>query len=337
MLSDKGTLSDTMRDAMTTNAALTRTDAAALELAELADFAADMVAASKASNTKRAYRADFAAFDAWCADSGLEAMPAKAEAVALYAAALVREGLKASSIARAVAAIAYAHKLAGHDSPTKSAAVRETLAGIRRELGVAPSRKAPALADDVRRMVADLPADLLGVRDRAVLLLGFVGAFRRSELAGLEVSDVAFDARGVVVTVRRSKTDQEGEGMVKGIPFAADPALCPVRALRAWLDAAAVTAGPLFRSVDRWGHVAAEPMSDRAVARTVQRAAERVGLDASRFAGHSLRAGFVTSAHLAGKAEADIMRQTGHRSVRVFRGYIRTADAFRANAAAGLL
>ena len=315
----------------------TRTDAQLAELATLADFAATIAADAKASNTRRAYRADFAAFVAWCQASSLEPLPASPATVALYAANMVREGLKASSIQRAVAAIAHAHKLGGHPSPTQAVAVRETLAGIRRQLGVAPSRKAPVLVSDIQRMVASMPSDMLGIRDRAVMLLGFVGAFRRAELAALDVADVVFTDRGMLVTVRRSKTDQEGEGTIKGIPFAADADTCPVRALRAWMLAAGITAGALFRGVDRWGHVAEERMSDRAVARTVQRAAELVGLDASRFAGHSLRAGFVTSAHLAGKAEADIMRQTGHRSVRVFRGYIRTADAFKANAAAGLL
>jgi integrase len=139
------------------------------------------------------------------------------------------------------------------------------------------------------------------------------------------------------VTIRRSKTDQEGAGTVKAIPLATDPNMCPVRALRAWLELAAIEAGSVFRTVDRWGHVAEGRLSDRGVARAVQRAAEAAGLDASRFAGHSLRAGFATSAILAGKAEADVMRQTGHRSVAVFRGYVRIADAWRSNAASGLL
>jgi site-specific recombinase XerD len=306
------------------------------ELRSLADDAASYAVASKAKSTRRAYRKDWAAFCAWCASHALESLPARPEAVATYASYMVREGLGVSSVARAMAAVSQAHQMAGHESPTKTAPVRETIRGIRRTLGVAPDQKAAATLVELRAMVGTTVATAMGVRDRALLLVGFSGAFRRSELVALDVADLDFSERGVLVTVRRSKTDQEGEGMVKAIPFALDAEMCPVLALRTWLEATGISAGAVFRTVDRWGHVSGR-MSDRGVARAVQRAARLAGLDATRFAGHSLRAGFATSAILAGRDEADVMRQTGHRSVAVFRGYVRVADAWRKNAATGLL
>lgn len=306
-------------------------------LSTLVDDVSSYVEASKAANTRKAYRADWASFTAWCEENGLASMPATPATVAAYASHLVREGLGTSTVKRAMAALSQAHQMAGEPSPTKAALVRETLRGIRRTLGTAPTQKAPITTDELRAMVATCGTDAMGLRDRALLLLGFAGAFRRSELVALDVADLAFCERGVLVSIRRSKTNQEGEAENKAIPYACDASMCPVRALRAWLDAAAIEAGPVFRGIDRWGHIASERLSDIGVARTVKRAAELVGLDAARFAGHSLRAGFATSAILAGRDEASVMRQTGHRSVAVFRGYVRIADAWRNNAAVGLL
>ena len=183
-------------------------------------------------------------------------------------------------------------------------------------------------------MVATLPDNLLGLRDRALLLIGFAGAFRRSELVSLDVEDVEECAEGLRVTLRRSKTDQEGAGEVKGIPYGRKLETCPVRALRAWLEAAGITAGPIFRSVNRHGQVQPGRLSDKAVALVVKRAAEAAGFDATRYAGHSLRTGLTTSAAAAGVQERDIMRQTGHRSVNMVRRYIREGELFRSNAAA---
>lgn len=307
------------------------------ELERLADDAKSFIVNAKAESTRRAYQADFQTFRDWCASHGLSSMPARAEAVATYASYMVRQGLGVASIARSMAAISQAHQMAGHESPTKELKVRDTLKGIRRTLGTASAKKAPVSLEELREMVEALPGGIRGLRDRALLLLGFAGAFRRSELAALEVKDLETSDRGVLVTVRRSKTDQEGQGTIKAIPFSVDPPMCPVRAVQAWIEAAKIEAGPVFRTLDRWGNLHSSRMSDRAVARTVQRAATAIGLEASRFAGHSLRAGFATSAILAGKSESDVMRQTGHRSVTVFRGYVRIADAWRNNAAKGLL
>lgn len=186
-------------------------------------------------------------------------------------------------------------------------------------------------------MRAALPGSLAGVRDAALLLVGFSGAFRRSELVGLEIRDVAFTADGLEITLRRSKTDQEGRGRLVALPFSGSPEMCPVRALRAWLDVASITAGPIFREVTRYAHVEDAALSGRSLSRLVKKAAEAAGLDPSVFSGHSLRAGFVTQAKLKRKDEASIMRQTGHRSVAMVRKYDRRADLWRDNAAAGLL
>ena len=309
-------------------------------LAELQDLAEDtraFVEKSKAAATRRAYRADFAAFCTWCDSHAMPSLPARPEAVATYASFMAREGLGVPSISRAMAAISQAHQMAGQDTPTKSALVRETMRGIRRTLGTAPSKKSPVTLEELRAMVATLPGDARGMRDRAILLVGFCGAFRRSELVALQLQDLEFSDLGVLVTLRRSKTDQEAQGTTKALPNAVDPYMCPVVALRQWIDVAGLKQGPLFRTIERWGRVLPRPMSDRGVARVVQHTAKSAGLDASRFAGHSLRAGFATIAILAGKAEADVMRQTGHRSVTVFRGYVRLADAWKNNPAKGLL
>ena len=215
--------------------------------------------------------------------------------------------------------------------------VTATLAGIRRQLGTAPKAKAPLMTVDLRRMVDALPASLLGLRDRALLLVGFAGAFRRSELVALTLADVRECAEGSAGDgAPRSKTDQEGEGQVKGIPYGRNESACPVRALRAWLEAAGVKDGPLFRSVSRHGRVGGG-LSDRDVARAVKKAAAAAGIDPALFSGHSLRSGLATSAAAAGVSERIIMQQTGHKSERMVRRYIRDGNLFRENAAAAVL
>jgi len=187
--------------------------------------------AATAPATRRAYRSDWADFAAWCERHSLTALPAAPETVALYLAALAQVA-KVSTVGRRLTAIAKAHRAAGHDTPTKSEVIHLTMRGIRRTHGVAPTQKAPAVLADLRAMLAVLPNNLLGVRDRALLLLGFAGAFRRSELVSLDVTDLHFGERGLTVTLRRSKADQEGEGTVKGIPFGRHGLTCPVMAVR---------------------------------------------------------------------------------------------------------
>jgi site-specific recombinase XerD len=308
--------------------------ATSLELLQLADEARGYIGASKAPSTLRAYRSDWQAFTAWCAARSLPVLPAAPETVALYVADLA--GVKAvATIQRRLTSISVAHQAAGHDSPTMTAVVRSTWRGVRRTFGTAQHGKAPARTADIRAMVATLDdRRLIGVRDRALLLVGFAGALRRSELVALDVADVVENGDGLVVTIRRSKTDQEGEGATLGLPFGSDPATCPVRALRAWLEAAGIADGAIFRPVDRHGQLADRRLSDRAVAEVVKRTAAASGLDPAAYAGHSLRAGLITSAAEAGAHERDIMRHSRHKSVPVMRRYIRDAGLFTDNAAA---
>lgn len=289
---------------------------------------------SKAVNTLKAYRADWADFTAWCAVYRLAALPATPDTIARYLTAQAAIHT-VSTLQRRLSAINQAHTAQGsprfsvRDEPLQS-----VWAGIRRVHGTAQQGKAPVVTADLKAMVATLADTLLGTRDRALLLLGFAGAFRRSELVSLTVADVQCTVDGATVTVRRSKTDQEGHGRKVGIPYGSHRETCPVRALQAWLTAADIQEGPLFRSVNRHGQVQARALSDKTVVLVVKRCAEAAGLDASQYAGHSLRAGLATAAAQAGVSERAIMAQTGHKSTEMVRRYIREGSLFRDNAAA---
>jgi integrase len=291
-------------------------------------------AQARAEATLRAYRTDWRVFEQWCSARQFAPLPAAPETVALYITEMARDR-KVATITRHLASIAQAHKEQGHESPTRAAVVQNVLKGIRRAKGTAPTQKAAAEIAIIRAMVAALDGTLQGIRDRAILLVGFAGAFRRSELASLTLDDIEFTNDGVVVTLRRSKTDQAGEGYVKGIPYGSTPATCPVRALRAWLDASGLSSGPLFRSVWKGGRRRRRTaLNDRAIAEVVKRAAQAAGYDPARFSGHSLRAGLVTTAAAAGVDERTIMEQTGHKTTTMVRRYMRRGSLFRNNAAA---
>ena len=290
---------------------------------------------SKAENTLRGYRADWRHFCSWCGQNHLEALPATAEAVAAYIAECAQR-LKVGSIQRRLNAMAEAHKAMGLSSPTSAAIVRSTLKGIKRTLGTAPDQKAPALTDDIRAMVEATDPGLIGLRDRALILLGFAGAFRRSELTATNLDDLDFTRNGLTVTLRRSKTDQEGAGRKIGIPYGSNPETCPVRTLTAWLEQSGITNGPVFRSLNRHGKVLPQRLAPGDVARVVKKLAARAGLNPAAYAGHSLRAGHATSAAASGASERSIMNQTGHRSVQMVRRYIREGSLFRENSAGKL-
>ena len=302
-------------------------------LSALADKARGYANDARSANTVRAYESDLRAFCTWCQVRGLSCLPATAETLSLYVADIA-EVVKPATLQRRLAAIAVAHRAAGYDSPTSHEVVRSVLAGTRRRLGVAQAQKQALGVDDVRAMVADLADDIaIDLRDRALLLLGFAGALRRSELVGLDVADVAFEKQGAVLTLRRSKTNQEGETEQITVPYGSDHRTCPVRALQAWLEV--IDDGPLFRSIDRHGNIGGR-LSDHSVALVVKRRGLSAGLDAKKLAGHSLRAGFATSAARAGKSEAAIMRQTRHKSVIVARRYIRQGTKWDDHAGVGI-
>jgi site-specific recombinase XerD len=299
------------------------------------DQAREYIRASKAESTLRGYRSDWREFHVWCEGHGVCPLPASPETVAAYIAECAGR-LKVGSIQRRLNAIAEAHKAMGLESPTHSAMVANTMKGIRRTKGTAPVQKAPSLTGDIRAMVDSTDNGVIGLRDRALILLGFAGAFRRSELIALDIEDCTFGKDGLTVTLRRSKTDQDGAGRKVGIPYGANPETCPVRTVRAWLESAAISAGPLFRSINRHGQIKPGRLSPPDVARVVKKLAERAGLDPVKYAGHSLRAGHATSAAIAGASERSIMNQTGHRSVQMVRRYIRDGSLFRENSAGKL-
>jgi site-specific recombinase XerD len=283
------------------------------ELTATADLLLD---ASLAANTRRAYQSDWRLFCAWCDTHGLASLPATPSTIVLYITELATvQHRKVTTIERRLAAIRKAHRTARLISPTEDIAVEQTMRGIRRSYGTQPKGKAAAVTDIVRAMIETLPATRKGTRDRALLLLGFAGAFRRSELVSLDVSDVQFVAEGLVITLRRSKTDQEGEGMIKGVSFGSAPATCPVRSLRAWLDRSKIGEGPLFRSLTPQGRVKPHRLCDYEVAKIVKASVRRAGLDQRDFSGHSLRVGFATATARAGVPERIIAEQTGHKDM----------------------
>jgi integrase len=295
----------------------------------------DFIRASKAESTIRGYRADWRSFCGWCEAHGLCPLPASAETVASYIAECAGR-LKVGSIQRQLNAIAEAHKAVGLEPPTHYPMVTNTMKGIRRTKGTAPEQKTPTLTDDIRAMVNATDTGIIGVRDRAMVLLGFAGAFRRSELVGLDVEDCVFGKDGLTVTLRRSKTDQDGAGRKIGIPYGSNPETCPVRTVQGWMETACISTGPLFRSINRHDRVRAGRLSGIDVSRVVKKLAKRAGLDPAKYGGHSLRAGHATAAAIAGASERSIMKQTGHRSVQMVRRYIRDGSLFRENSAGKL-
>jgi site-specific recombinase XerD len=310
-------------------------DAAALvELGELEDQARRLARASRSDSTWRAYDSDLRHFQAWCAEHHLDALPAEPLTVATYLAAL-ESSHSPSTIRRRLAAISVSHQLTGMETPTTDAGVKSVWAGIRRRNGVAPRQVRAARTKVITTLVSSLGNRLIDVRDRALILIGFAGALRRSELVALDVEDVDEDADGLVLRIRRSKTDQEAEGEIRGLPYGSHPATCPVRAWRAWLNASGIGTGPAFRGVDRHGRMRSTRLTDRAVADMIKRRAAAAGLD-GLFAGHSLRSGFATEGYAQGAPELAIMRHGRWKSASVMRGYVQEGTIWTDNAAARL-
>lgn len=281
------------------------------------------VNSSRSDNTLKAYRSDLNHFTAWASSHGLKDLPAMPQTISLYLSDMARQGYKPSTLERRLTAITQAHKRSGLEFDRSHALIKETMSGIKRTKGTAQDQKEALMTEDIRAMVQALPDNLLGLRDRAILLLGFAGAFRRSELVGLDLDDLREEVQGLVAHLRRSKTDQEGEGRDIPIPYGHNPATCPVLAVQEWITASGITSGPLFRGVDRHGNVSETRLTDRAVADIVKRSAKKAGLDPANYSGHSLRSGMATSAARAGASERAIMEQTGHKSTAMVRRYIR--------------
>lgn len=310
----------------------------AASLEDALDAAAVYAKASRSAATWRAYEADWKVFQAWCRAVALDPLPATAHTVALFLAAEAKLGRAPSTLGRRLAAIRLMHLGARHPSPHDAIEVEEVLRGIRRTWKRPPTQKAPAVDDEIMRMVdAVAPQTLRGLRDRALLLLGFAGAFRRSELVGLDAEHVTQRDEGLSVLIAHSKTDQEGAGQVVAIPAVPGSPYCPVRAVLDWLTVAAIQRGPVFRRLHRGDTVGKSRLSAQSVALIVKDHAGKVGLEASRYAGHSLRSGFLTSAARNRASLFKMADQSRHKSLDVLREYVRNEERFEDHAADGLL
>jgi integrase len=309
-------------------------DAERLAPAEIA-AALRFAEAAKAAHTRRAYASDWADFCRWAETRGAAPLPCPPGLLCGYLAALAEAGRSAATITRRAAAVAHMHRAAGFDSPTTSPAVREVLRGIRHTLGTAPASKTPATADLIARMLATCPDTLIGRRDQALIAFGFAGAFRRSELLALEMADLTAVDDGLRVTIRRSKTDPDAEGQEIAIPGGYH--LRPVETLQAWLVAAAITEGPLFRPVSKAGRIGLTPLSADGFVRALKRRAAAAGLDPAGLAGHSLRSGFLTSAAEAGADVLKMAEVSRHRSMDTLRRYVRRGNLFKGHAGGSFL
>lgn len=299
----------------------------------LVESAKRYASAARSDNTRRAYDAQWKLFVAWCADRNFTPMPATPQTIALYLTARADAGKKASTVEQSASAIAEAHRLKGHASPTEHLIVQEIMRGIRRTIGTAPSPKSPLLIEKVRTILdALLPTKDAAIRDRSLISLGFACAMRRSELAALNVEDVENAKDGLIVRIRRSKTDQEAKGATVGVPFGKDPDHCPVTLFETWKDTLGSSDGPLYVSISRWGKFGSR-LDPKDVARIVKRAAMTAGMDSDAYSGHSLRSGLATSAARAKKPVHAIKRQGRWASTASLDKYIRDVAIFEDNPA----
>jgi site-specific recombinase XerD len=278
---------------------------------------------SKSANTLRAYQSDYNNFLLFCSKNGFQAMPTQPKILALYLTHLSSRS-KYSTLKRRLASISILHKAKGHYIDMKHPIIVENLMGIKRAIGSNQKGKKPLLINDLKLLVNAIhqskEKDLRKNRDKALILIGFSGGFRRSELVDIEYEDIEFVAEGVKIFVKRSKTDQSGEGMTKGIPYFDNENFCPVKALENWIRVSDLKKGKIFN------------ISDKSVALTIKKYANYAGLDGHKYAGHSLRSGFATSTAESGAEERNIMAMTGHKSTEMVRRYIKEANLFKNNA-----
>ncbi|MGO6724949.1 site-specific integrase [Rhizobium ruizarguesonis] len=303
---------------------------------DLSADALDYGRAALSENTMRAYGGDWREFEGWCAARQRSHLPASPATVANFASSLASAGKKVPTIARKLAAVRFFHRGAGEENPTDNAGVAAILKGIRRTVGTAPTQKAPATVDVIHALLAHVDTKTLqGKRDRAILLLGFAGAFRRSELVSITVADLTFSENGLDVFLPKSKTDQEGKG--QSVAVLNGKALKPADRLKEWLEAAKIVSGPVFRRINRGDHLTAKALTAQSVALIVKKYADLAGLDVEKLSGHSLRAGFVTSAAENRASISRIMEVTRHRDPRTVETYVRRADRFKDHAGDGFL
>ena len=308
------------------------------DLAELAAIGDAQIKKTIPQNTRRAYAHDLSHFAQWASDRGLEAMPAAPDTVRLYIIALDIDGKKPATIARRLSSISKAHRLKGFLSPIDPA-VKEQLAAIRRERGTAQRKARPLLAQDIKRMIQASKPDVIGKRNRALLLVGFGAALRRSEIAALDVGDIEINDEGAIVTIRRSKTDQTGQGERIAIPRLPDQAaqFCPVRTVAHWIQISKIDSGPLFRPIGRAGRnvffsaIGNGRLNNKTISDIIKGMIQAAGMTPAHYSAHSLRAGWATEAARTGLDFAYLKQHTRHRSSTIAAGYIREANLFKVN------
>jgi len=291
---------------------------------------------SKAPNTVRAYKSDFEDFGLFCIKNGYQNLPSEPKIVSLYLTHLSTKDAKISTIKRRLVSIGVIHKMKGHYLDTKHPLIIENLMGIKRRKGSVQKGKKPLLINDLKQVIdvinkANEP-DIKKLRNKAILLIGFSGGFRRNEIVSLDLEDIEFVFEGLKITVKRSKTDQYGEGMTKGIPHFENSFYCPVTNLKRWLNTSKIKNGPIFVKFSKGSKITKKRLTDQSIALIIKDYLIKAGIDSKNYSGHSLRSGFATSAAEAGAEERSIMAMTGHKSTEMVRRYIKEANLFKNNA-----
>ena len=291
---------------------------------------------SKAKNTIRAYKSDFNDFGLFCAKNGFQSLPSNPKVVSLYLTYLSTKDAKMSTLKRRLVSIGVIHKLKGHYLDTKNPSIIENIMGIKRRKGSIQKGKKPLLINNLKKIINAIDEqnneEIKKLRDRSIVLIGFSGGFRRNELVSLDHEDLDFLQEGLKIKIRRSKTDQFGEGSVKGLPYFDSPKYCPVVSLQKWLDISKINSGALFRRFTKGSNLSKNRLTDQTVALLIKEYLKLAGIDSKNYSGHSLRSGFATSAAESGAEERTIMAMTGHKSTEMVRRYIKEANLFKNNA-----
>ena len=291
---------------------------------------------SKALNTIRAYKSDFHDFGLFCVKNGFKTLPTDPKTVSLYLTFLATNNIKISTIKRRLVSIGIVHKMKGHYLDAKHPAIVENLMGIKRRKGIKQTGKKPLLINDLKKIINVIDeenvSELKIIRDRSIILLGFGGGFRRNELVSLDIEDLDFVNEGLKIIIKKSKTDQYGEGTLKALPYFDNNRYCPVKSITDWIKISKIKTGPLFRKFYKGIKLSNNRLSDQSVALLIKEYLNKAGIDNANYSGHSLRSGFATSAAEAGAEERSIMNMTGHKSTEMVRRYIKEANIFKNNA-----
>ena len=306
------------------------------DIKKLQDETLKNLRSSKSVNTVRAYKSDFEDFTLFCIKNGFKSLPTEPKIVSLYLTYLSSKNVRTSTIKRRLVSIGVIHKMKGHYLDTKHPIIVENFMGIKRLKGISQNGKKPLLINDLKEIIDVInkqeEPDLKKLRNKALLLLGFAGGFRRNELVSLNFEDLDFVFEGVKIKIKRSKTDQFGEGFMKGIPHFENYLYCPVRNLKNWLNISKIKKGPIFVRFSKGVNLTNIRLTDQSVALIIKEYLTKAGVDNKNYSGHSLRSGFATSAAEAGAEERSIMAMTGHKSSEMVRRYIKEANLFKNNA-----